>query len=174
MTDPQPFQHATPLPEHAPGAILRCDSDLIGVLVTHDWRRLIAIRPIAAGTKIFSLQGREFVKPTRHSVQIGANLHIDAARVRDGADSVRKYPYRFMDHACDPTALIRVRNVIARRDIEPGEAVTFNYNTTEYDMAEPFRCNCQSAMCVGIVRGARHLTRGQRALIEDWLADYLK
>lgn len=174
MTDPQPFQHATPLPEHAPGAILRCDSELIGVLVTHDWRRLIAIRPIAAGTRIFTLLGREYTKPTRHSVQIGENLHIDAVNKRDGQVSVRRYPYRFMDHACDPTTIIRSRNVIARRDIEAGEAVTFNYNTTEYDMAEPFRCNCQSAMCVGIVRGARHLTPGQRALVEDWLADYLR
>lgn len=174
MTDPLPIQQFTPLPEHAPGAILRCDADSIGVLVTHDWRRLIALRRIVAGTKIFTLQGREYAKPTRHSVQIGALLHIDQGHARDANESVRKYPYRFMDHACDPSALVRGRSVVARRDIEPGDAVTFNYNTTEYDMAEPFRCSCESAMCVGIVRGARHLTPNQRALIEDWLADYLR
>jgi hypothetical protein len=174
MTDPQPIVHATPLPDHPPGAILRCDSELVGVLVTHDWRRLIAIRPIAAGRRIFTLQGREQATPTRYSVQIGPSLHVDQTDVHDANESVRRFYFRFMDHACDPATLIRGRNVVARRDIEAGEAVTFNYNTTEYDMAEPFRCNCQSALCVGLVRGARHLTPGQRALIEDWIADYLR
>ncbi len=174
MTDPQPLQHATPLPAHPPGAILHCDSDLVGVLVTHDWRRLIAIRPITAGRRIFTIIGRELATPTRHSVQVGRSLHVDHGDARDANESVRRYMYRFMDHACDPTTLIRGRAVIARRDIEAGETVSFNYNTTEYEMAEPFRCHCQSALCVGIVRGARYLTPRQRALIEDWLADWLR
>jgi len=174
MTDPQRLQVVSPLPEHPPGAIVHCDFELVGVLVTHDWRRLIALSPIAAGTRILTLEGRVYARPTRHSVQVGPDLHIDAANRRNGSDTLRRYPYRFMDHACDPTAIIRGRHVIARRDIAAGEAVTFNYNTTELELSEPFRCRCESAMCVGLVRGAKHLTASQRALIANWMADYLR
>ena len=79
-----------------------------------------------------------------------------------------------MDHACDPTTLIRNRSVIARRDIAEGEGVTVNYNTTEYELAAPFRCGCDSALCVGTVRGARHLTPAQRALVGEMIAEYLR
>ena len=76
-----------------------------------------------------------------------------------------------IDIRMTPEALIAM---LAERDIAAGEAITFNYNTTEYELAEPFRCHCDSALCVGLVRGARYLTPNQRALIEDWLADYLR
>lgn len=174
MTDPLPLHEATALPDHPPGAILSTNCEYLGVLVTHDWRQLIAIRPIPAGTSIFTVEGREFATPTRHSIQVDRDVHIDRDESHDANESVRRYFWRFMDHACDPAAIIRRRSVIARRHIAAGEAVTFNYNTTEYDLAEPFRCRCDSAMCVGLVRGARHLTPAQRDLIADWLADYLR
>lgn len=153
---------------------MRVDCEHLGVLITHDWRRLVAIRPISAGTKIFTVTGRESPIPTRHSIQVGAGVHVDMDDVHDPTEAMRRYFWRFMDHACDPNTVIRHRNVIARRDIAAGETVSFNYNTTEYEMAEPFRCRCDSALCIGLVRGARYLTPGQRALISDWLADYLR
>jgi hypothetical protein len=174
MTNPQRQYEATPLPAHAPGAILRVNCEYLGVLVTHDWRRLVAIRPIAAGTKIFMVIGRDTPTPTRHSIQVARDVHVDQDDAHDPAEAMRRYFWRFMDHACDPNTVIRGRSVIARRDIASGETVSFNYNTTEYELAEPFRCRCESALCIGLVRGARHLTPGQRALIEDLLAEYLR
>ncbi len=174
MTDPLPLEQAAPLSAHAPGALLRCDSDLVGVLVTHDWRRLIAIRPIKAGKRIFVVEGHETATPTRYSIQVGMGLHLDQDRLHDMNEVVRRYFWRWMDHDCDPSTVIRNRAVIARRDIEEGEGITFNYNTTEYDLAEPFRCRCQSALCIGTVRGAKHLTPAQRALVDEMLADYLR
>ena len=174
MTDPLPYFSAAPLPAHPPGALLRCDSALVGVLVTPDGRHLIALCPIAEGATLFSLSGREIPAPTRYSVQVGPSLHLDQDCARDITDVVRRYFWRYLDHACDPAVIIRDREVIAVRDIAPGDRVTFNYNTTEYDMAESFRCHCGSARCVGVVRGARHLTRAQRARLAPWLADYLR
>jgi hypothetical protein len=52
--------------------------------------------------------------------------------------------------------------------------VTFDYNTTESSMASPFDCHCGSALCVGLVRGADHLTPPQRARLASYLADYLR
>ena len=60
------------------------------------------------------------------------------------------------------------------RDIAEGEVVTFHYCTTEYDMASPFDCQCGSARCMGVIRGARHLTPAQRRHLGKWLPDYLR
>jgi len=174
MTEPRPQEHATSLPAHPPGALLQCDSDLVGVLVTQEGRRLIAIAPIAAGRRVFLIDGRETATPTRYSIQVSRTLHLDQECAHDVQEMVRRYYWRYMDHDCDPSTLIRNRSVIARRDIEVGEGVTFNYNTTEYELAEPFRCRCESALCVGVVRGARYMTPPQRALVSGWLADYLR
>lgn len=163
-----------PLPSHAPGTLLQCDSDLVGVLVTRKGRRLIAIRPIAEGTRVFAIKGREVRVPTRYSLQVGASLHLDQDCARGELDLVQRYFWRYLDHSCDPTTVIVDREVIALRGIAKGDGVTFDYNTTEYDMAEPFRCNCRGALCVGMVRGARHLTPAQRARLARWLPAYLR
>jgi hypothetical protein len=172
--------HGSPVPEtllrrsQISGTLLGCDSDLVGVLVTGQGRRLVAIRPIAEGTHVLTITGRETQVPTRHSVQVGASLHLDQECARDELDLVRRYFWRYLDHSCDPVAVIRDRELIALRDIGEGDGVTFDYNTTEYDMAAPFRCHCGSVRCVGMVRGARHLTPAQRARLARWLPDYLR
>jgi hypothetical protein len=146
----------------------------VGVQVTRNGRRLVAIRPIAVGTRLFTLVGREIPAPTRYSVQVGRALHLDPDCSEDEFELVRRYFWRYLDHACDPTTVIRDREVIAIREIAEGDGVTFDYNTTEYDMAEPFQCRCGSDQCVGIVRGARHLTPAQRARVARWLPDHLR
>jgi SET domain-containing protein len=174
LADGPLLTNTLPLPSHSPGTLLHCDSDLVGVLVAQDHRRLIAIRPIAEGTRLFAITGRETSRPTRYSVQLGPLLHLDPDCTPDELELVRRYFWRYLDHHCDPTTIIRNREVFAVRDIAEGDGVTFNYNTTEYDMAEPFQCHCGSARCVGVVRGARHLTPAQRAQLARWLPDYLR
>jgi hypothetical protein len=169
-----PLEPTLSLPQHAAGSLLKCDSDLVGVRVSSDGRHLVAIRPVAANTRLFTLTGRETATPTRYSVQVGAALHLDQDCARDEADVVRRYFWRYMDHDCEPTTMIREREVIALRDIAAGDGVTFDYNTTEYDMAEPFDCHCGSDRCVGLVRGARHLTSAQRARLSHSLAAHLR
>ncbi len=174
MTHGQPLTNTLSLPSHTPGTLLQCDSELVGVLVTGNGRRLVAIRAIAQGARVLAITGRETHVPTRYSLQVGPALHLDQDCAHDEFDVVRRYFWRYMDHHCDPTTVIRDREVIALRDLAEGDGVTFNYNTTESDMAEPFRCQCGSVHCVGEVRGARHLTRAQRAQVARWLPAYLR
>src|SRR5262245_3547434 len=159
---------------HPQDTLLRCDSDLVGILVQGDRRRLVALRDIARGAHLFRLAGRECPAPTKYSVQVGATLHLDPDCVEDEQELVRRYFWRFLDHACEPTTRIRDREVIAVRDIAAGEGVTFHYCTTEYDMASPFACHCGSPRCLGVIRGARHLTPEQRRRLAGWLPDYLR
>lgn len=154
--------------------VLRTDSPIVGVLVEQHERRLVATQRIASGTRLFHIEGRETATPSRHSLQVGWDLHLDQEGARDPADRLARFYWRYMNHDCDPTTVIRARDVVALRDITPGDGITFDYNTTEYELAEPFECRCGSAHCVGVVRGARHLTPRQRERLEPWLPDYLR
>jgi hypothetical protein len=70
---------------------------------------------------------------------------------------------------------VRVRELelTAVRPINPGEEVTFNYNTTEYEMAAPFACHCGSVFCAGEIRGFKYLDRRQRERLRSLLSPHL-
>ena len=84
-------------------------------------------------------------RPSRDSVQIGRDRHL---RVPP--------PLGFMNHACHPSVRIDVLSlqVVALRDLRPGDEVTFFYPSTEWSMAEPFACHCGASDCQGLVSGA--------------------
>ena len=54
-------------------------------------------------------------------------------------------------HSCEPTCRVSFlhRALIALRDIGAGEAVTFDYRTTEKRLVGPLQCRCGSPSCVG-------------------------
>jgi len=169
----EPQQQDTASPGHSPGTLLPCESPIVGVLVTEADRRLVATAPIAAGTLLFDITGHETPTPTRYSLQVGATLHLDQDCARSEDEVVQRYFWRYMNHHCEPTVGIRDRAAWARRAIRVGEPITFDYNTTERDMAEPFTCHCESTECVGTVRGARHLSSEQRLRVADQLSPWL-
>ncbi len=135
----------------------------LGVVRTGGEYCLVATGPIPTGQQLFRIEGDLTQQPSRYSVQIGHQLHIDLRSDHTMEEILDRYFWRFMNHSCEASALIRERDVIAARDIKPWEAVTFNYNTTEWEMAEPFRCGCGSRHCLGQIQGFRFLTAAQRA-----------
>lgn len=153
---------------------IRCASDVVEIEEHGGHRRLVARRDIAQGERLFVITGRERPAPTKYSVQVGASLHLDQSCARDEHEVALHYYWRYLDHACDPTTCIRDRAVVAVRDIARGAGVTFHYCTTEWDMASPFECRCGSPRCLGVIRGARHLTPAQRRRLERWMPDYLR
>ncbi|KAK6528528.1 hypothetical protein TWF281_009769 [Arthrobotrys megalospora] len=65
----------------------------------------------------------------------------------------------YANHSCNPNVAFdtdkgEVRSV---RDIKEGEPITFNYLTTEWDMAQAFICECGSERCLGEIQGARFI-----------------
>ncbi len=84
-----------------------------------------------------------------------------------------------LNHSCNPTCRIDRESLqaIAIRDIKAGEEITFNYNTTEYDMVangDAFKCHCGSEECIGEVQGFKHLPMEKKKKIRDILLPYLK
>jgi hypothetical protein len=146
----------------------------VGVLVEASQRRLIAVESIPAGTEIFMLVGRETRVATRYSVQVAPEMHLDSDDLPTDEARVRDRYWMYLNHSCEPSAWIRGLSLIALRDIAQGEGVTFDYNATEFSMAEPFECHCGAPSCVGRVAGYAHLDGARRAQIAGYLSEYLR
>lgn len=121
---------------------------------------LHAVRSFEHGEVVFPLRGRPVGRPTRFSIQVGPNLHLDP--ISDSAS-----PWGALNHGCDPNVAIDVsrRVIVARRAIAAGEQLRFDYNTTEWELAESFVCNCGAPTCVGVARGFAHLSSTRRQIL---------
>jgi hypothetical protein len=135
---------------------------------------VFATRDIARGARILAIEGKLQAHPTRYSIQLGESLHIEASSDLPPQAMRERHPWRFLNHACDPNARIQGRLLLARRPIRAGEQVTFDYTTTELDMAEPFECGCGAKSCVGLVRGFAHLSREDQLARASRLAPHVK
>lgn len=135
--------------------------------------RLVANRPAVAGELLFTIEGELTATPNRYTVQIGHDVHVDVPAEFGFEAILDQFFWRFMNHSCEPTVFIRDRSVIALKPVVFGQDITFNYNTTEFDMAEPFACQCGSERCIGRVQGYRHLSDEDRQRLRPWLADHL-
>lgn len=71
----------------------------------------------------------------------------------------------FICHSCDPNCCVFIQKdytiqLTSTKFINPGDPITFNYNTTEYDLIKQgcdFYCNCESPNCVKWIRGYKYL-----------------
>lgn len=88
-------------------------------------------------------------EPTKYSIQLAVSEHA----------LVDPEFLRFMNHSCDPNVALDTGGmyITAIRPIEPGDPITYFYPSTEWSMAEPFRCWCGSAHCLGEISGAAEL-----------------
>lgn len=57
------------------------------------------------------------------------------------------------NHSCNPNTGYDGLNVVALRDIAPGEELTVDYASYCNDDAEPFACRCGAANCRGWIQG---------------------
>lgn len=117
--------------------------------------------------------------PDRHSIQLDHNLH-----------TVVPSPIKYMNHACGSTAnvgcvrtfadknktITTALSFVALYDLEPGTSILWDYETSEYDMSNPFDCLCGDDNCRGVIRGYRYAIQDehfQRQDHEQFIAPYL-
>jgi hypothetical protein len=117
--------------------------------------RLVATRSFEPGGHILRLRGEIKECPSKFSVQIGPDQHMEVPAEVQATQPLDRYRWRFLNHSCEPNAKFENRDLVAIREIEATEQITFDYNTTEYDLATPFECHCGSDNCCGVVRGYR-------------------
>jgi hypothetical protein len=84
----------------------------------------------------------------------------------------------FINHSCDPSCQMLFEGdrvyLAAIKDISPGDELTFDYNTTEFEMGKhAFKCLCGSPNCVGEIKGYKFLTDEEKEKRKPYLAPYL-
>ena len=83
------------------------------------------------------LEGNYLPYPTRTSIQVG-DKHLES------------WEGGHVNHHCLPNTKVVVEHgdllmmpyLVAIKDIQIGEQITFDYESTETEMSEPFKCNC--------------------------------
>jgi hypothetical protein len=131
-------------------------------------RSVFARRRIEAGEEVLTGWG-EKVERSIHSFQVGPDTHV---RISNEIELI--------NHSCEPNCGIllpldaTVLRVVALRAIEPGEEITTDYATHDYEIRfMPERCRCGSALCRGRVTGYRDLPAERRAAYGRHVAEYL-
>ena len=125
------------------------------VTVGADGHGSVATEQISAGEVIAAFGGRCLTSDAFdllpqgqrvRSIQIEESLFLASGPEPEPADVI--------NHACQPNAGMSGSTVVvALRDIGAGEAITYDYATSDGSDYDEFDCACGSALCRGKVTG---------------------
>ena len=145
---------------------------------------LVARRELAPGQLLLTIAGVETDTPGQHSIQVSETGHVVRGEPELDDQGRDRYPWRFINHACEPNLCLRGRALVVLRAVEVGEELTLNYSASEFDMREPFECVCSGAGGCELtspeadgrflVRGFRHLSVVQRQAIDAYACPHVK
>jgi len=126
------------------------------------YKGIFATEDIAEDSVVFYLKGTITTQPTRYTIQMGPREHLNFPSVRRTNDDL-DYCWQYLNHSCAPNGYMNTAEFTFRalRNIQAGEEITFNYLSTESEMAVPFECICGSSNCFGLIRGRNFLNRAQ-------------
>lgn len=118
-------------------------------------RGSVAVEQVTTGEVVAAFGGRcltrdEFdllpASQQVRSIQIDEGLYL--------AGSPEPEPADFINHSCEPNCGMRGNSVIvALRPIAIGEAITYDYATSNGSGYDEFECACGSTLCRGKVTG---------------------
>jgi hypothetical protein len=76
---------------------------------------------------------------------------------------IEEYYVSYLNHSCDPTVILDMEALVFRaaRDIAAGEELNFFYPSNEWEMAQPFACQCGAINCLGHIAGAKDISLSQ-------------
>jgi hypothetical protein len=122
--------------------------ETLTIKTENKFRSLITKQEYSKGQVICDIPTEKlFDKANRYTVQISQDKHTEVGKLSA------------LNHSCDPNVILDTENLlmVARRDIEKGEELSFFYPSTEWEMDAPFICLCGAANCIHVVAGARFL-----------------
>lgn len=128
--------------------------------------RAVSLKSFGAGQVFSKITGTTNTSErTFATVQTGKNSDIDL-----NTDLV------FCNHSCDPSVVFDMHRMEVRvvddRPLEKHSDLTFFYPSSEWDMQQPFQCNCGSPKCVGQIKGAKYLSND--VLSRYWLNPHIE
>ncbi|MEO7523187.1 MAG: SET domain-containing protein-lysine N-methyltransferase [Ferruginibacter sp.] len=115
-------------------------------------KSLHALISIKKGDLICSFSAAQvFDSPNFLTVQTGVSEHI----------TLDPQFLQYCNHSCSPNIFFdtTTMKLIALKDIEPSEELSFFYPSTEFDMAQTFLCYCGSKDCLQNIKGAKYIPK---------------
>ncbi len=130
---------------------------------------LFAKENFNSGDVVFSKTLTSFQnQPDKYSIQVDHNNHFNPNN-----EVLAK-----TNHSCAPNAIIVYEEstvkLVAIKPVLIDDEMTFNYLTTEYTLANPFKCNCGSIDCFQDIKGYRDLSPAQKKSLQPYILGYLK
>ena len=143
---------------------------------------LIATAHLPRGTVVWTAGGHDQQLAVTHKQlrRLPKRVHHLAYRIRD--HYVLCFDgSQFTNHSCDPNLVWADDDtMIAARDIEPGEEVTFDYGTSEIHLwwRPKWRCRCGGAHCRGVLTGRDCLDPAfqerYRGHLPSWVLEFIE
>jgi uncharacterized protein len=121
---------------------------------------LFAEQAIRQGTKIIRYIGQKITQEESNRRLAAGNVYIFGLDERYALDgSTRKNTARLINHSCEPNCQTEQCGhtiwIVAIRDIEVGEELTYNYGYKRDD--EPVEpCHCGAPHCCGYILGPQY------------------
>ena len=102
--------------------------------------------------------------PTYLTVQTGEDVHI----------TLEPMFLQYINHSCEPNVFFdtTAMQLVCIRPIRANDELCFFYPSTEWEMAQPFICNCGSSKCLHVIKGAAHLA--EEILGQYRLTDFIR
>ncbi|MCP6719677.1 MAG: SET domain-containing protein-lysine N-methyltransferase [Patescibacteria group bacterium] len=143
-------------------------SDKICISKSNKERSLFAKKEINKGETILEFEKNFLKSPTKTSMQIGKRLHQESPD--------HKSVENFINHSCESNCYINFDGLVLKtsRKILRGEELTFNYNTTEFELKSPFKCECGSKKCANKIRGFNFLNLKQKKEIKEFISPFFE
>jgi SET domain len=119
--------------------------------LSNDQNALFALRSYQPGEAIADFSaGTISAEPTYLTVQVGIGKHI----------TLQPEFLQYINHSCEPNVFFNTTTMqlVALKDIQPEEELTFFYPSTEWAMTQSFNCYCGSSSCIGEIKGASFLS----------------
>jgi len=127
---------------------------------------IVCVAEIHADERIFLLSGQAVAQRSKYTIQQSGRQHLSPCGAL----------WAWVNHACIPNCTIDYETweLVSRSPIRVGEEISFNYNSTEWEISSPFHCDCGSPRCGQSIRGFRYLDRAQRDDLRALLSPYLR
>ncbi len=105
---------------------------------------------------------------TPYTIQVDWNKHVLLDDIAN-----------FMNHSCDPSVILKdndqgAYDLIAFHDLDNGDEVTFDYETTESDSISLSKCLCGATLCRGALNGYTALDQATKQKYGLNIATYLQ
>jgi len=123
---------------------------------------LFAARDIKQGTRIIQYIGQKIPKDETARRLAHGNSYICYFNARYDIDGkILKNTARYINHSCDPNCAVQTTTrsiwIVALRDIQAGEELTYQYDYPyDPETYTDFPCYCGAKNCVGYIVDARY------------------